>query len=52
LKDVISQVEASTPLGRLATSKEIANSIYFICSDEASFINGADLQVDGGLAQI
>jgi NAD(P)-dependent dehydrogenase (short-subunit alcohol dehydrogenase family) len=52
LKDVIKQVCDSTPLGRLAKPKEIANSIYFICSDEASFINGADLQVDGGLAQI
>tara|TARA_R110001583_G_C5557429_1_gene400888 strand:+ start:17 stop:766 length:750 start_codon:yes stop_codon:yes gene_type:complete len=52
LKDVISHVKANTPLGRLATSKEIANSICFICSDEASFINGVDLQVDGGLAQI
>lgn len=52
LKDVINQVCESTPLGRLAKPKEIANSIYFICSNEASFINGADLQVDGGLAQI
>lgn len=52
LQAIVKQVEATTPLGRLATAKEIANSIYFICSDEASFITGADLQVDGGLAQI
>ncbi|WP_339723588.1 SDR family oxidoreductase [uncultured Paraglaciecola sp.] len=52
LQAIVKQVEATTPLGRLATPMEIANSIYFICSDEASFITGADLQVDGGLAQI
>jgi NAD(P)-dependent dehydrogenase (short-subunit alcohol dehydrogenase family) len=52
LQDVIGQVKTLTPLGRLATPQEIANAIYFICSDEASFIHGADLQVDGGLAQI
>jgi NAD(P)-dependent dehydrogenase (short-subunit alcohol dehydrogenase family) len=36
------------PLGRLGTSDEIAPTIAFLCSDEASYIHGADIVVDGG----
>lgn len=35
-------------LGRVGESEEIANTIYFLASDEASFVNGAELFVDGG----
>jgi NAD(P)-dependent dehydrogenase (short-subunit alcohol dehydrogenase family) len=38
------------PLGRIATSEEIAPTIAFLCSDEASYIHGADIPVDGGLS--
>jgi NAD(P)-dependent dehydrogenase (short-subunit alcohol dehydrogenase family) len=37
-----------SPLGRLGTSDEIAPTIAFLCSDEASYIHGADIVVDGG----
>ena len=37
------------PLGRLATSDDVANAVLFLASDEASFINGAALPVDGGV---
>lgn len=41
------------PLGRVAQPEEVARVIVFLCSDEASFITGADVKVDGGLmAQI
>ncbi|MFT5593979.1 MAG: NAD(P)-dependent dehydrogenase (short-subunit alcohol dehydrogenase family) [Oceanicoccus sp.] len=52
LSGILNQVSASTPLGRIAQPKEIAESALFLASDAASFISGADLQVDGGLAQI
>ena len=38
-----------TPLGRLGTSQEVANTILFLSSDEASFMTGSSLVVDGGL---
>ncbi|ABE54351.1 short-chain dehydrogenase/reductase SDR [Shewanella denitrificans OS217] len=52
LADILAQVSANTPLGRIASPAEIAKSALFLASDNASFITGADLQVDGGLAQI
>jgi NAD(P)-dependent dehydrogenase (short-subunit alcohol dehydrogenase family) len=36
------------PLGRLATAADVANAALFLASDEAAFINGAALPVDGG----
>ena len=40
---------AAHPMGRIATPDEIANAILFLASDEASFITGACIAVDGGL---
>lgn len=37
------------PLGRLATARDVANAALFLASDEASFITGVALPVDGGL---
>jgi NAD(P)-dependent dehydrogenase (short-subunit alcohol dehydrogenase family) len=45
-------IEASTPLGRLGTSDESANAALFLASDESSYVNGSELFVDGGSAQI
>ena len=39
---------APIPLGRFAEPIELAQAIVFLCSDRASFINGATLVVDGG----
>ncbi len=44
-----STLEAVNPIGRLARPGEIANCIYFICSDGASFMTGDNLVVDGGV---
>jgi NAD(P)-dependent dehydrogenase (short-subunit alcohol dehydrogenase family) len=43
---------AATPLGRLGEPDEIANAALFLASDESSFMNGSELFVDGGSAQI
>ncbi len=41
-------IAASHPLGRIATAEEIARTIVFLASDEAAFVTGAILSVDGG----
>jgi 3-oxoacyl-[acyl-carrier protein] reductase len=46
---VIDALESKVPLGRLGKPEEIANAYAFLASDEASYINGAVLEVSGGL---
>jgi len=51
-KDVNAWVVSMTPMGRAGTPLEIANGCLFLASDEASFMNGAEMVIDGGyLAQ-
>lgn len=40
----------TTPLGRLGTPEDVAGAVAFLCSNDASFITGTVLSVDGGLA--
>jgi len=42
-------VESQYPVGRAGKPEDIANAVRFLCSDEASFITGQSLAVDGGL---
>lgn len=37
------------PLGRLATAQDVANAVLYLASEEASFINGINMPVDGGV---
>lgn len=46
---VITLMKEKTPLGRLGTPEDIANAYLFLASEEASFINGTVLSVDGGV---
>jgi NAD(P)-dependent dehydrogenase (short-subunit alcohol dehydrogenase family) len=48
-KKMISSV---TPLGRLGTPDEIAKAVVFLASDDSSYVTGAELFVDGGMAQV
>jgi 3-oxoacyl-[acyl-carrier protein] reductase len=41
-------VRAATPCGRLGTPEEIADTIVFLCSDQAGFIHGQVIEVNGG----
>ena len=40
------------PLGRVGTTDEVAKAVVFLASDDSSFVNGIELFVDGGMAQI
>jgi len=42
-------MKEKTPLRRLGKPEDVANTLLFLSSDEASFINGAVISVDGGL---
>jgi 3-oxoacyl-[acyl-carrier protein] reductase len=41
---------AQTPLRRFGTPEDIANAALFLASDEAAYITGAALNVDGGMS--
>ena len=48
-EDATSAMLGSTPLGRLGEPEDVAGAVRFLCSDDASFITGEVLLVDGGL---
>jgi 3-oxoacyl-[acyl-carrier protein] reductase len=49
---LLAQITAATPLGRFGTTDEIANAVAFLASDEAAYITGQVLAVDGGLVMM
>jgi len=36
------------PMGRLGEPEEVAKVIYFLCTDPSSYINGAEIHINGG----
>ena len=50
--DLKAQITERTPLGRFGTTEEIAYAVAFLASDEAAYITGQVLAVDGGLVMM
>jgi NAD(P)-dependent dehydrogenase (short-subunit alcohol dehydrogenase family) len=46
---VSAQLVAMHPMGRVGTVEEVANAVVWLCSDQASFITGETLRIDGGM---
>ena len=51
-KGFIDGMVAVTPQGRTGVPDDIAKAVTFLASDDSSYVNGAELFVDGGMAQI
>ena len=51
-ENLMKQLTDATPLGRFGTTEEIASAVAFLASDEAAFITGQILGVDGGLVMM
>lgn len=49
VRNGLARFEAQVPVGRLGTPEDIAHAAVFLASDEASFVNGVTLPVDGGV---
>ena len=51
-QDLLDHLAGRIPMGRVGEPDEIAKAAVFLASDDASFVNGVELFVDGGVAQI
>jgi len=46
--DVLERLEATLPAGRMATPQEVAALVAFLASDDAGYITGEEILIDGG----
>ncbi len=47
-----SQIQSQIPAGRFGDAAEVAKTIIFLASDEASYIVGSELIIDGGMSNL
>jgi NAD(P)-dependent dehydrogenase (short-subunit alcohol dehydrogenase family) len=45
---MLDYIESHTPMGRLGRPEEVASAIAFLAGDEASYMTGSEVYVDGG----
>jgi 3-oxoacyl-[acyl-carrier protein] reductase len=51
-EQMLNNVKAATPAGRLGTSEEVADAIVYLCTEGARFIQGQALEVNGGFLMV
>jgi NAD(P)-dependent dehydrogenase (short-subunit alcohol dehydrogenase family) len=51
-QEMLQRLSAAQPIGRMAEPHEVANLAVYLCSDEASFITGANYPLDGGFMNL
>ena len=51
LPAIFELISSRVPCGRVGTTEDIANCVLFLCSDKATYINGASIVIDGGHMQ-
>ena len=49
--ELLRQLNAAIPLGRIAQATDIADLVVFLASDKAGYVNATTVTVDGGLSQ-
>jgi NAD(P)-dependent dehydrogenase (short-subunit alcohol dehydrogenase family) len=49
IEDIVEEVGGGIPLGRIGQPRDVADVIAFLLSDEARYVTGVDIAVDGGL---
>jgi acetoacetyl-CoA reductase len=47
-QDVLAKIVAKVPIGRLGRTKEIARAVVFLCAEDAGFITGSTMSLNGG----
>ena len=50
-RSMVAHIQSQVPMGRMGNPEEIASAVLFLTSDEASYIHGASLLVDGGISR-
>jgi 2-keto-3-deoxy-L-fuconate dehydrogenase len=51
-KEMMERLSAAQPIGRMGEPQEVAMLVLFLCSEQASFITGADYSIDGGFLTV
>jgi len=50
--EMFEKLSKTQPIGRMGTPQEVADLALYLCSDEAGFITGTDVPIDGGFIKL